>query len=504
MTGPASTPLVYTITIADPFVQLADIHVEIPTDGRVRFELMMPIWSPGFYRVEDYAEQVQALTAMTPDGALLLVERTAAQRWRIHNPAGDPQIRLTYRLCCTSATVTTNWVGAEFAIFNGPATFITLADGLERPHEVVVALPPHWSQVFTGLPRGATAHHLIAPNFDTLVDAPIMLGDATVHTFTVDGRRHDLVAVGDRRDWDGARMAHDLERVVREHVRLWRGLPYHDYTFLFVCREGGGGLEHANSTLVTAQPTRLATAEGYDALLSLVSHEFFHAFNVKRLRPRELGPFDYEQPPHTRSLWVAEGLTCYYTDLLLCRAGLRSRTWLLGRLSEQIALLQTTPGRLQQTLEQSSLDVWANSFSGLTPNENSVSYYIKGHIVGWLLDAQIRQATGGDASLDNLMRLAITRYGGASGFTPDEFRALVEQFGDAPLGSWLEQATASTNELDYAPALAWFGLCFAVDEAQPTWRIDIDQAAGEEQQRRLASWAVGDQHAAAEPIYTFP
>jgi len=239
----------------------------------------------------------------------------------------------------------------------------------------------------------------------------------------------------------------------------------------------------------------MATAEGYSALLNLLSHEFFHVFNVKRLRPRELGPFDYEHPPRTVSLWVAEGLTCYYTDLLLCRAGLHTLEWLLAALSEKIALLQAAPGRLLQTLEQSSSEVWDNSFSGLNPTDTSVSYYIKGHVVGWLLDAHIRHRTSNAASLDDVMRLAYSRYSGARGFTSTEFRDTIEEIVGASVAVWLEAAIASTAELDYAPALAWFGLRFAPADsecAEAAWRLQEDETASHEHRRRLRAWAADE------------
>lgn len=498
----AAEPLVYTLSLPDPAAQQAEIALDIPCDGRTSLELMLPTWSPGFYRLEAYAKQVQGLAAHTPGGAALAVERAAPNRWRIQLPEPAPAIRVSYLLACAGATVTTNWVGPDFAILNGPATFITLADAAPRRHELVVRLPAGWEQACTGLPAvpGAPPHHYYADDYDMLVDAPLVLGSPLRTSFVVGERRHDLVAVGELGDWDNDRLAHDLEQIVREQARFWGGLPYQRYVFMLVFREGGGGLEHANSTLVTARPARVGTPEGYAALLSLISHEFFHAFNVKRLRPHELGPFDYERPPRTASLWVAEGLTCYYTDLLLCRAGLRTQEWLLAMLADKIAQLQAAPGRLVQTLEQSSYGVWDNSFSGLNTSDDTVSYYVKGHLVGWLLDAAIRRATADAASLDDVMRLAYARYSGARGFTPAEFRATVQEIGGAAVAGWLEQAVASTAELDYAGALEWFGLRFAAAEGEqsgPSWQLALDGAASREQLEHLRAWAIGGGSGAA-------
>jgi predicted metalloprotease with PDZ domain len=490
-------PLVYTINIPAPAAQYADITLDVPTHRRSHIDLMMPRWSPGFYRVEAYAEQVHDLSARTLEGTTLTVERLALQRWRIHSLDGIATLQVTYRLLCNASTVTTNWIDADFALLNGPATFVTRVDTLHHPHEVVLQFPADWNHVCTGLPakRGAHSNHYYADDFDTLVDAPIIIGTPDISSFVVDSRRHDVIAVGDRTHWDGARAARDLEQVVRANCQFWKGLPYEYYIFLIVCREGGGGLEHATSTLVTAQPSRLATAEGYGRLLHLLSHEFFHAFNAKRLRPRELGPFDYEHPPRTANLWVAEGLTCYYTDLLLSRARLRTLEWLLTALSEKIALLQAAPGRLMQTLEQSSSEVWDNSFSGLNPTESSVSYYIKGHVVGWLLDTHIRRLTCDAASLDDVMRLAYTRYSGTHGFTSEEFREAIGEVVGTSVAAWLDAAVASTAELDYAPALAWFGLRFAPAEgerAEAAWQLQRDETASQEHSSRLQAWATDD------------
>jgi predicted metalloprotease with PDZ domain len=488
----------YTITITKPDLHFADITVDLPTERHAWVDLVMARWSPGFYRVEEYAAQVQNLTAHTLDGDSLLVEQTAPHRWHIHTGAA-PSIRVTYRLVCTGATVTTNWVGADFAILNGPATFLKLAGELRCPYEVTIVFPTTWSEVWTGLARIShdrpNQHRYYADDFDVLVDAPIMIGTPSVYSFEVDGRQHALVAVGDRAGWDGQQAASDLERVVAAHARFWNGLPYERYLFLIVFREGGGGLEHGNSTLITAAPSRMRAPEGYPAWLSLATHEFFHAFNAKRLRPVELGPFDYEHPPRIISLWVAEGLTCYYTDLLLCRAGLRSPAWLLEALSKTIAQLQGAPGRLVQTLEQSSYEVWNNSLSGINPADTTVSYYTKGHVVGFLLDARIRRMTDGARSLDDVMRLAYTRYGGVQGYTPGQFQATVEEVAGTRLDGWFARAIASTAELDYAEALAWFGLRFAAaNSAEPStgWILEVSDEADQRHAQRRRAWQADD------------
>jgi predicted metalloprotease with PDZ domain len=243
---------------------------------------------------------------------------------------------------------------------------------------------------------------------------------------------------------------------------MWGALPYRKYVFLNLLTESGGGLEHSNSVVMMASRWGTSTRRAYLNWLGLLSHEFLHVWNVKRLRPVELGPFDYETENYTRSLWVAEGFTNYYDALTVHRAGLSTREEYLGdSLSGLIQALQTTPGRLTSSVEQASFDAWIKLYR---PDENtantSISYYVKGAVIAWLLDARIRVATNGAKSLDDLMRLAYERFSGARGFTQPEFRATAEEVAGAPLGEFFRRAAESTEELDYYEALEWFGLRF--------------------------------------------
>ena len=230
----------------------------------------------------------------------------------------------------------------------------------------------------------------------------------------------------------------------------------------------------------------MQTPASYLTWLNFISHEYCHAFNVKRLRPLELGPFDYEREPHTPSLWISEGFTSYFGELAVRRAGLNMRADVLKSLSSKIDQLQRSPGRLAQTLEQSSLDVWTSeSVSGVNTNaKTSVSYYVKGQIAGFLLDAAVRHATNGARALDDVMRLAYRRYGGDRGFTPDEFRATTSEVAGTDLSAWFKRTVASTSELDYDEALEWYGLRFAPG----SWTLEPREDATAAQKDRLNAW----------------
>ena len=274
---------------------------------------------------------------------------------------------------------------------------------------------------------------------------------------------HQLVNVGEGGVWDGARSARDAQQIVKANLRLWGQLPYPRYVFFNILTEAGGGLEHANSTVLMTSRWRTGTRRDYLGWLGLVSHEFFHAWNVKRLRPVELGPFDYEREVHTDSLWIAEGFTDYYDSLMVRRAGLSTREEYLEAIGNPIRDLQTTPGRLAMSLSSSSFNSWIKQYRSdeNTPN-TAVSYYTKGGVVAFLLDAVIRERTDGAKSLDDVMRLAYARYSGSRGYTQEEFRRTASEVAGSDLSGWFRSAVDSTDELSYDQALAWYGLRFKV------------------------------------------
>lgn len=452
-------PIRYTLSFPAPQTHYVEISAVVPTGGRPEIELMMAVWTPGSYLVREFERHVEAL-AVSAGGRALPVTKSEKNRWRV-TTQGAQAVDLTYRVYGREMSVRTNWIEAGFALLNGAATFITLADGLDVPHDVVITPASGWRRSMTGLPDAGGDHHYRAPDFDTLVDCPIVIGNPAVYEFTVSGKKHYLVNEGEGGVFDGARAAKDLEAIVGENLRLWGSLPYDKYLFLNLITESGGGLEHKNSTVLMTSRWATRTRRTYLAWLDTAGHELFHAWNGKRLRPVELGPFNYERENPTRSLWIAEGITDYYAALNLHRAGISSRDEFLDSLSASIEELQTTPGRLVQSAEQASYDAWIKYYR---PDENSantsISYYTKGAVLGFLLDARIRNATGGARSLDDVMRLAYQRFAGTRGYTPAEFRAVAEEVAGTSLRSFWEAGVESTAELDYSGAMETFGLRF--------------------------------------------
>lgn len=490
-------PIRYTVRVPSPETREAVVEAVMPAAGKASLDLMMPTWSPGYYVVEDYAAKVYDVTATTPAGTRLEVTKTSANHWTV-STGGAREVRLRYSVVGHERTVTTNWIDTDYGVFNGAPTFITLAEQARRPHVVHMDMPASWPVVMTGLEPapGGAANTFQAPDYETLVDSPIVAGPLTVRRFEVARIPHFVVSVGDTEGWDGDRGARDLQRFVEENLTFWGALPYRKYVFLLLFRPGGGGLEHRNSNLSTVvarpRPRPDGTPAPADApwpSLGLQAHEYVHLFNVKRLRPVELGPFDFEKPPTTGSLWMAEGVTSYYSGLLMTRAGLQTPDTYLASLSSLIGGLQTSPGRLLQSVERSSLEVWRNSLSGVNAGPGTVSYYNKGQVIGLLLDAKIRRATNGRRSFDDAIRLAYRRYGAERGYTADELRRTFEEVAGVSLAAWYQSAVSSTDELDYSDLLEWFGLRFVTGAgAAGAWTLERRPDQTDAQRAHLDAW----------------
>lgn len=467
----------YTLRIPDSASHLVEVEAVLSAPGGGSdLELMMATWTPGSYLIREFARNVERVEAAGADGRSLPVAKAAKNRWRVDRPAGsEGPVTLRYTLYAHELSVRTNFVTDDFALLNGAPTFVVPAgeDGpLPGAFAVRVEAPDAWETLVSPLAPGTESPgaELVAPDYDTLVDSPLYVGTGRVDRFEVDGVPHRLLHHGGEGVWDDARALDGVREIVLAQRDLWGALPYPHYDFLNLIVEAGGGLEHATSTVLMTSRWKTGTRKGWLDWLGLVSHELFHAWNVKRLYPAELASFDYEREVYSRELWVAEGVTSYYDDLLVHRAGLSTRDEYLERLSKNVERLQTTPGRLVQPVELASFDAWIKAYR---PDENTVntaiSYYTKGAVLSFLLDAEIRRASGGERSLDDALRAAWERFSAGdpeerTGFRRDELVAVLEETAGAELDALLEPGLASVEELDYEDALEWLGLRFAEED----------------------------------------
>ena len=435
----------YRVSMSRPHSHLLEVEATFP-EGAESLDAVLPVWTPGSYLVREFARHVQDLSAAGPDGAPLPVRRVDKRTWRVQ--AGGRAVTLRYRVYANELTVRTSHLDGSHAYFNGACVFLysEATRGLE--HHVRVDAPPGW-RTFCAL--GQREDAFVAPDYDALVDSPFEVGPHTPFTFTAAGVPHDVVVWGDGVA-DVERLCSDLQRICEAQARMYGGLPVPRYLFLlYLTDKGRGGLEHQASTALLFPRAGLSSSRGWEDLLTLAAHEYFHLWNIKRVKPRALVPFDYAQENYTALLWAFEGTTAYYDNLFVRRAGLMSAQRYVTRLGETLTSLHATPGRRVQSLAEASLVSWVKHYRPDEHSPNSaISYYLKGEVVSALLDLEIRRATSDARSLDDVMRLLWQRYGDGSGVPEEGVEAAASEVAGVDLTPFFDRALRTTEELDYS------------------------------------------------------
>jgi predicted metalloprotease with PDZ domain len=459
---PAAAPeIAYTVSMPKPHTHLFEVEARLgyTSAAPANVELVMPVWTPGSYLVREYERHVQDFVAQGDGGRILRWTKVNKNTWRVET-AGGRELRVRYSVYANELTVRTSELNDRHAFWNN-ATLLMYPEGLLGAPSTLHVEPFGGWKIATGLPAVAGARDTFrAENFDVLYDSPFIASDFRVLPFEVKGVAHRVVIDGEG-DYDAERIGRDVQRVVEAEVALMGDIPYRDYTFILLLGEkGGGGLEHLNSTALTWRRFGFSTVEDWRNFAGLVAHEFFHLWNVKRIRPDALGPFDYTRENYTRLLWVAEGFTEYYAGVFVRRAGLMTDRQHLEALARGIQNVQNTPGRLEQSAEEASFDAWIKYYR---PDENSVnsavSYYDKGSLLGLLLDLEIRRRSNGARSLDDVMRaLYADFYKKGRNYTPEDFQRAAERAAGAGLEEFFSRYVRGREELNYDAALAWAGL----------------------------------------------
>lgn len=454
---PAPGAMAYTVSMPQPSNHL--FHVTLRADG-LNGELQdfkMPAWHPGYYRLIDYATNVSNFRAEDGAGRALPWEKVTRNTWRVANGKA-PTIVLGYDVLGTVTFSAQNFLSDTRAFIAPTGMFLHVAGQLQHPATVTIQLPPNWTRIATGLdPVPGRANMFSAPDFDTLYDCPMLMGNQETLEFDVKGKPHMVAIENIPVSVDRPRMLADLKRMVETAGKLMGDIPYTHYAFLMM-GTGNGGIEHANSSANSFNGSRLTTENGYRSWLSFISHEYFHHYNVKRIRPIALGPFDYDSANLTNMLWVSEGLSVYYQDLILVRAALLTRDQYLDKMKNAISSFENTPGHHYQSATDSSMTTWGTSGVGNDRN-TTISYYNNGSLIGAMLDLKIRHDSGNRKSLDDVMRALYRRYYQQQkrGFTDEEFRQECEAAAGGPLTEVLEYAS-TTRDVDYARYFAYAGL----------------------------------------------
>lgn len=457
-TKPVPPEIAYSVSMSRPSTHLLEVEMRVKwAQMPDKTELKMPVWTPGSYLIREYSRHVQNFSVKDTSGNDLKWRKINKNTWQIESK-GKTEFVAKYLVYANELTVRTNELNDEHAFWNNGALLFFVKDQLSIPSTVKVIPYGNW-KVGTGLPPvSGEANTFRAENYDILYDSPFEVSNFTEINFSVQGKPHRYIITGEG-NYDAKRLAADTTKIVEETFKIFGELPYDDYTFILNLR-GGGGLEHLNSTALQSNRFGFKPEARYKGFLGLVAHEYFHAFNVKRIRPDVLGPFDYENENYTKLLWVAEGGTEYYSNVLLLRAGLITpKEYLSGR-AQGIQDLQARPGRFETSVEEASFDAWVKAYR---PDENAVnnqiSYYDKGEIVNMMLDMTIRSASVGAKSLDDVFRyLYAENFKRGRGFTPEEFQRVAEMMAGKSLDDFFTKYVRGREDIDYDSIIGPFGL----------------------------------------------
>lgn len=448
----------YIVSMSKPATHLLEVEMRLKWNAMPdHAELKMPVWTPGSYLVREYARHVQDFGVKDAAGRSLPWRKINKNTWQIDSK-GVNEFVATYKVYSNELTVRTNELNDEHAFWNNSALLMFPTGQLKAPSTVTVQPANNW-KVATGLPAVAGAPNTFrAENFDILYDSPFEVSDFTEFSFDVRGKKHRYVITGEG-NYDQKALVRDTTKIIEESYKIFGELPYDDYTFIVNLR-GGGGLEHLNSTALQWNRFGFKPAARYKAFLGLVAHEYFHLWNVKRIKPDALGPFDYENENYTKLLWVAEGGTEYYSNVLLRRAGIISDKEFLNARAAGFTDLASRPGRFETSLEEASMDAWIKYYR---QDENSVnnqiSYYDKGEIVNMMLDVTIRAASKGTRSLDDVMRYLYDEfYKKGRNYTPEDYQKVSEMMAGRSLDDFFAKYVRGEAEIDYAAILEPLGL----------------------------------------------
>jgi predicted metalloprotease with PDZ domain len=428
-------------------------------------DFKMPVWTPGYYQRLDFANNLDSFSGSDENAKALAWEKTNGNTWRVQ-ANNAPIFTISYIIKTSRAFVATPYIDEKRGYISPAGVFLHPADKLKQKVSVIIKPFHAWKDVATGLDTVAgKPYTYTAPDYDVLYDCPILIGNLEeLPSFTVLGIPHRFIGYN-LGDFDKVQFMGDLKKIVETGSAIIGHIPYKHYTFIAI-GPGAGGIEHLNSTTISFNGAGLKSPSGRLRLLNFIAHEHFHHYNVKRIRPVELGPFDYDNGSRTKLLWVSEGLTVYYEYLILKRAGISKEEDLLNNLQSNIKAFETKTGKLYQSLAEASYETWRDGPFGRTNDSvvKTISYYDKGPAVGMLFDFAIRHATQNKQSLDDVMRRLYKEFYQQKnrGFTEKEFREVVESTAGTKLDELFDYVY-TTKEINYNKYLGYAGLMMDAD-----------------------------------------
>lgn len=495
----SSSDIAFEVSFTEPQAHYVDVKITVNNIKKEEIILKMPVWAPGSYLVREFSKNVEDFTA-NANNERLVTEKVRKNAWKI-NTKGKKSITVKYRVYSFEVSVRTSFVDESHAFLSSTGIFMYPDGSLNQPSTVTVIPHKNWKKVSTGLaPVAGKKFTYYAKNFDLLFDSPIEVGNQDVFEFMASGVRHEVAMVGGG-NYDKEKLKIDMAKIVERETAVFGENPNKYYVFIVHnYLSGGGGLEHLNSTVLGATRDGYNNPKTYQGFLGLVAHEYFHLWNIKRLRPVALGPFDYDNENYTTNLWIGEGFTAYYDNLMLQRIGAYTPNQWLNIIEDELNAVDNRVGNKAQSLSEGSFDAWIKYYR---PNENSnnttVSYYTKGSLVACLLDLQIIEASGAKQSLDDAMRYAYNEFykKKGRGYTDAEFKAVLEKFAKQNLDQFYADYINGTKSLDFNKYLNYAGFKLVeqpTDQTKPYLGISLSKTNSSEiatVSRNTAAWNAG-------------
>lgn len=472
---------------------LFEIKIQIIGNTNKEIDLAIPAWSPGRYVIHNFAKNIQDFSAQTQTGKKLFWQKLDKQTWRIES-LGENNLEIEYKVFADDLSGTFSQLNQDHANFNGASIFMYLVGYKQLPIELKIERPSNW-KIISGATNDINQTEFYFENYDILIDTPTEIGKFELDSFQLGGNTYRVALHNYYSFNEKSKLLETIKQIVETQIKILGTPDFNHYTFLIHIvspKYPSDGMEHLNSTQIIESSV--------ENIIETASHEFFHLWNVKRLRPVELGPWDYSREAYTKSLWIAEGLTSYYGDLALVRSGYWSEKKFYSFLAEQISLLESKPGRKQMSLEQSSLDTWlflAAPKSQLTNEEQTtISYYNKGEILGLILDLEIRNRTSNLKSLDDVFRYLYkeyyldsyqeTYYLKGRGYAYEDFLKAVNKVSGSDFNEFFKAYVSGTQEINYNAFLAHAGLY--MDGSNYSREIRENPKATNEQIRLRKNW----------------
>ncbi|MBS1517090.1 MAG: M61 family metallopeptidase [Bacteroidetes bacterium] len=450
----------YRISFPEKQAHYCEIEITLKENKSPEIIFSMPVWAPGSYLIREFSRNVDNVYAESAEGKILLTEKLSKNTWKV-SAEGESEFTFRYRVYCNELTVRTSCVNSEHAFISSSGVFM-FAEGMQDCRcTLEIDMPHEWSSVSTGMDR-VSENTFTAENYDVFIDSPLEIGNQTILEFSINGVSHYICLAG-KGNYDGDKLVNDFRKIAEEQIKFFGGeILYRHYTYIInLVEKGGGGLEHLNSFAVQIPRLNFSDKKLYNKFLGLVSHEFFHLWNVKRIRPVELGPFDYNKENYTRGLWVAEGWTSYFDNVFIRRAGLINDEDYFGFLAHEYNDVMRFSGRYHQSLADSSFDAWIKFYrKDENYNNTQISYYTKGALVALILNLEIIKNTDGKRCLDDAMRILYDdfRRDSSKGYTQQRIREVCEAVNGRDIDEFWEKYVEGKDELPMEEYLDLAGL----------------------------------------------